>query len=260
MNMNKTIVLPEQKPVKIKPPSNEVRSIERTPQRGTSVGVRGFSGETTKEFRRMNSISLDEPCSPSAKQNEYFSTSEIENNSGITLVDLSSKVSSYRNTSTEKEKQKRVVTNTKRWRFTEEDYTKENQLALLKSIQHMEPGISTDSQISVLQQLNQKVAGYKSQDISKDKYNPILFVTRERVIELLIKSQLKCHYCKNDVKVLYEIVREPLQWTLDRIDNDYGHNTGNLFVACLSCNLRRRTIYHERYVMTKICTNVIKLS
>jgi hypothetical protein len=124
----------------------------------------------------------------------------------------------------------------------------------------MEPGISTDPQVCVLQQLKQKVAGYKSQDILKDIYNPILFVTRERVIELLIASDLKCHYCKNDVNVLYEIVREPLQWTLDRIDNNYGHNIGNLFIACLSCNLRRRTIYHERYVITKICTNVIKLS
>jgi hypothetical protein len=26
----------------------------RTPERGTSVGVSGFSGETTEEFRRMN--------------------------------------------------------------------------------------------------------------------------------------------------------------------------------------------------------------
>lgn len=165
-----------------------------------------------------------------------------------------------RNTSTEKEKQKRVVTNTKRWRFTEEDYTKENQISLLKSIQNIKNGISSDQQICVLQQLNQKVAGYKAQDVLKDLYNPILFVTLDSVIELLIESELQCHYCKKDVKVLYEIVREPLQWTLDRIDNDYGHNTGNLFVACLSCNLRRRTIYHERYVMTKICTNVIKLS
>ena len=32
--------------------------IGRTPERGTSVGVRGFSGETTKEFRRMNATSL----------------------------------------------------------------------------------------------------------------------------------------------------------------------------------------------------------
>jgi hypothetical protein len=157
----------------------------------------------------------------------------------------------------EKEKQKRVVTSTKRWRFTEEDYTTENQLCLLKNIQTTD---HTPHQICVLQQLNQKLAGYKGQDIAKNIYNPILFVQINQVIELLIESGLKCHYCKKDIKVLYEIVRDPLQWTLDRIDNDHGHNSGNLLIACLSCNLRRKTIYHERYEMTKICTNVIKLS
>jgi len=159
--------------------------------------------------------------------------------------------------SLEKEKQKRVVTSTKRWRFTEEDYTTENQLCLLKNIQTTD---HTPHQICVLQQLNQKISGYKSQDIAKNLYDPNLFVPINQVIELLIESGLKCHYCKKDIKVLYEIVREPLQWTLDRINNDHGHNSGNLLIACLSCNLRRKTIYHERYEMTKLCTNVIKLS
>jgi hypothetical protein len=163
-------------------------------------------------------------------------------------------------TTLEKEKHKRVITNTKRWRFTEEDYATENQLNLLQSIKTIQTPNYTTHQICVLQQLNQKIAGYKSQDVLKNLYNPILFVNITRVIELLIESGLKCHYCKKDIKVLYEIVREPLQWTLDRIDNDHGHNSGNLLIACLSCNLRRKTIYHERYEMTKICTNVIKLA
>jgi hypothetical protein len=229
--MHKTILLPEQKSVNKKP----------------SI-ISNNSGIT---FAEQSSIELR--SIPMTFGNDLPTSVSPEN-------EFSQRMGTSRNTSTEKEKQKRVVTNTKRWRFTETDYTKENQLRLLKSIQHMEPGISTDPQVCVLQQLKQKVAGYKSQDILKDIYNPILFVTRERVIELLIASDLKCHYCKNDVNVLYEIVREPLQWTLDRIDNNYGHNIGNLFIACLSCNLRRRTIYHERYVITKICTNVIKLS
>lgn len=163
-------------------------------------------------------------------------------------------------TTVEKEKHKRVITNTKRWHFTEEDYVTENQLSLLQSIPTMQPSNYTTNQICVLQQLNQKIAGYKSQDVLKNLYNPILFVNINQVIELLIESGLKCHYCKKYIKVLYEIVREPLQWTLDRIDNNHGHNSGNLLIACLSCNLRRKTIYHERYEFTKICTNVIKLS
>ena len=131
---------------------------------------------------------------------------------------------------------------------------------MLKSIQTIGSNMFTPSQLRVLQQLNQKIIGYKSQDIAKHIYDSTQFVTRECVIELLIESELKCHYCKKDIKVLYEIVREPLQWTLDRINNNYGHNKDNLLIACLSCNLRRKTIYHERYEMTKLCTNVIKLS
>jgi len=53
------------------------------------------------------------------------------------------------------------------------------------------------------------------------------------------------------VHILYENVREPLQWTLERIDNDFGHNKNNVEIACLNCNLRRRTMYHERYLFTK---------
>jgi len=61
------------------------------------------------------------------------------------------------------------------------------------------------------------------------------------------------------VSVLYEIVREPMQWTLERINNDFGHNYGNVEIACLNCNLHRRTMYHERYLFTKEL-NIIKKS
>ena len=49
------------------------------------------------------------------------------------------------------------------------------------------------------------------------------------------------------------------QWTLERIDNGMGHNKDNVEIACLLCNLRRRTMYHERYVFTKQMMNVVKI-
>ena len=99
--------------------------------------------------------------------------------------------------------------------------------------------------------MNQKINGYKSQDIHKKLLDLEKLVDLENVLQLLIQSNLECFYCKNKVQILYEHVREPLQWTLDRIDNDYGHNKGNLEIACLSCNVRRRTMYADRYVFTK---------
>jgi hypothetical protein len=37
------------------------------------------------------------------------------------------------------------------------------------------------------------------------------------------------------------------QWTLDRIDNDVGHNADNVVVSCLECNLKRGTMDSDRF-------------
>lgn len=112
---------------------------------------------------------------------------------------------------------------------------------------------------TILQQLNKKISGYKSQDVKKRLYDPDRFVKLEHVVKQLWDAKLQCFYCKKPVYVLYEIVREVQQWTLDRIDNSYGHNHDNVMIACLECNLRRRTMYHERFAFTKTFTQVKKL-
>ena len=109
------------------------------------------------------------------------------------------------------------------------------------------------------QHLRKKISGYKSQDTLKKLYNPDKFVKLEDVVKQLWDSNLQCIYCKKSVYVLYEIVREVQQWTLDRVDNSMGHNHDNVMVACLDCNLRRKTMYHERYAFTKTFTQVKKL-
>ncbi len=147
------------------------------------------------------------------------------------------------------EKSKRVITESKTWNFGEEELTYENIYNVLLEIERKT--ISENIHKRILQQLSQKMSGYKAQDIQKGLFEPDKFVDLERIVELLIKCNLECFYCKNKVQVLYEYVREPGQWTLDRIDNDYGHNKDNLEVACLQCNIRRRTMYAERYVFTK---------
>ena len=66
-----------------------------------------------------------------------------------------------------------------------------------------------------------------------------------------------CFYCLQQVKIIYTQVRDPKQWTLERIDNSLGHNRGNVVISCLSCNIRRRCMYHERYVFTKQAAAVV---
>ena len=84
--------------------------------------------------------------------------------------------------------------------------------------------------------IKNKLCNYKQQDIIKKKLNEEQFVSFEETIYLLRMSSLKCCYCSSEVYILYERVREMKQWSLDRINNDIGHNVGNLVVACLDCN------------------------
>jgi len=106
-------------------------------------------------------------------------------------------------------------------------------------------------------QIQNKISSYKMQDIQKKKFDTDKFVNLEFVISLLYEKGLKCFYCKESVYLFYNYVRENKQWTLERIDNNSGHNMDNVEIACLLCNLRRRTMYHERYVFTKQM-NVVK--
>jgi hypothetical protein len=109
----------------------------------------------------------------------------------------------------------------------------------------------------IKQQIQQKLGNYKCQDIKKNKYDELLFIKHHQVLQLMIQCENKCFYCKEFVHVLYENVREPKQWTLERIHNHIGHNEMNVVIACLQCNLRRRTMHHQRYVLTKQI-NIVK--
>ena len=62
---------------------------------------------------------------------------------------------------------------------------------------------------------------------------------------------MHCHYCNEDMYVLYEKCRDMQQWSLDRIDNTIGHNIGNLVVSCLKCNLQRKNRDSNKFLETK---------
>jgi len=104
---------------------------------------------------------------------------------------------------------------------------------------------------TIKRHMSMKLNSYKTQDQKNDIYNSECFTDINYVMELLRKSEMRCFYCKDRVQLLYKHVREPKQWTLERINNDIGHNKGNIEIACLKCNLRRRCMYHERFLFTK---------
>jgi hypothetical protein len=102
----------------------------------------------------------------------------------------------------------------------------------------------------MLSQIQTKLNSYKHQDADKKGRDNGLIGTKE-VVEKLLACDLTCFYCKVDVFVLYEIVREMNQWTLDRINNDDGHNADNVVISCLECNLKRRRQSSDKFIFTK---------
>jgi hypothetical protein len=149
----------------------------------------------------------------------------------------------------EKEKKMRVETQT--WGLNEQELSHQNQLNFLMCDEFI-VNDNKDKYISkLISHIKNKLYNYRQQDIIKKKIDENNFVNFEETIKLLKMSNLKCCYCSCEVYILYERVREMKQWSLDRIDNNIGHNTGNLVIACLECNLKRRRTNKDAFMFTK---------
>jgi len=154
-----------------------------------------------------------------------------------------------------KEPKKRVVA--EKWNFSDDFFEYESQLKMVKDIlKHEEKDEKNVAKIAI-QQINKKITGYKQQDILKKKLDNNKFITFEAVIEKMVECELKCRYCKECMNVLYDISREMKQWSVDRINNDLGHNIDNFHLACLDCNLKRRRRTDEKFLFTKQL-NIVK--
>lgn len=181
-----------------------------------------------------------------------------------------------RPTTPERKPKKRVES--EKWTFSDTYYEFENQLNIIKLIKNCssldkkttnveineetvaendeENNNSSSDDCSritkiIIQQISKKIYGYKQQDLLKKKYDSDSFLTFESVIDAIISCDLKCRYCNSGMLVLYDISRETKQWSVDRIDNDLGHNVNNFHLACLDCNLKRRRRTDEKFLFTK---------
>jgi len=149
---------------------------------------------------------------------------------------------------TVKERKKRVETHT--WGLNESELSFETQLTLLNEIDLKTYTNDKYSKL-IISHIKTKIQSYKQQDILKKIYDEQKFIHLEQVITLLQETKLKCHYCSCETYLLYELVREMKQWSLDRIDNNVGHNRDNLVMACLECNLKRRRTNKDSFMFTK---------
>jgi hypothetical protein len=103
----------------------------------------------------------------------------------------------------------------------------------------------------IKKEVQRKLRGYKNQDRKKEVFDKRYFISYDELLEKLVVSKLKCYYCRCECKLMYENIREKKQWTLDRLDNEQGHNRDNVVVSCLECNVKKGTMDDEKFKFAK---------
>ena len=134
-----------------------------------------------------------------------------------------------------------------KWDLPEHCFTHAYQFCEISKLYLNVEDASVEHRSLIVKELSTKISGYKRQDVEKKIFQKDLFVSLENVIDKLLCSKLKCFYCKQSCELLYKNMYSKQQWTLDRIDNDAGHNADNVVVSCLECNLKRGTMDSERF-------------
>jgi hypothetical protein len=102
----------------------------------------------------------------------------------------------------------------------------------------------------VKSEINVKLRTYKTSDASRSL--PGTSISDYNVIaDIMIRQKSKCYYCHKEFLMLYKNTRDPLQWSVDRIDNSKAHTENNIVISCLRCNLQRRTRDCEEFYISR---------
>ena len=146
-------------------------------------------------------------------------------------------------------KDKPQRTRTMKWTIDDAFFTHDKQLEVLRRL------IADDQTLEernfFKKEVKVKLDGYARQDKANDVHDLSAIISLDAIIELLLISKMRCTYCRECCELIYKDVMAPRQWTLDRVNNDQGHNGNNVVLACLACNLQRRTMDAERFKFGK---------
>jgi 5-methylcytosine-specific restriction endonuclease McrA len=135
-----------------------------------------------------------------------------------------------------------------KYSFSDDYYTYRRQIQLINQLFLNE---TIEHEKVIIQSINKKLIGYKNQDIHKNIFDINWIISLDGIIEKLVNSKLKCFYCTENCELLYKDCLAKRQWTLDRIDNTMGHNTDNVVICCLECNIKRGNMDSKRFKMGK---------
>lgn len=159
---------------------------------------------------------------------------------------------------------KKIRSCCKKWNIDEKYYHIDSQFKLLENIIHVnsednynEQNDNNNLRKIMTSEINNKINGYKQQDIKKKVFDSDKFLNFKNIIDCMKEHNLKCYYCSDAMYVLYKYTREQKQWTVDRINNDIGHYRTNFNLVCLKCNLKRKRQSDEKYLFTSTL-NIVK--
>ena len=138
---------------------------------------------------------------------------------------------------------------TLKWTIDDALFNYDKQLEVLRRL--IADDTTLEERKFFIKEIKNKLDGYSRQDAENGIRDLSAFISLNATIELLLVSKLRCTYCRQCCELIYKDVMAPRQWTLDRVDNDQGHNDGNVAIACLACNLQRRTMDAERFKFGK---------
>jgi len=135
-----------------------------------------------------------------------------------------------------------------KWNYPKEVLDEKKQVNLLNQI-YLDQDFK--GKIDIKREINKKINSYKQQDKKRNIFEEDRLIKYLECLELLVLSKLKCYYCRGDMLLMYLYKRKENQWTLDRLDNNIGHNKNNVVICCLKCNLKKRRIDDEKFKFTK---------
>ena len=133
----------------------------------------------------------------------------------------------------------------------------QKDISYFEQIKKLNLAYLTGDKCDVHQEIKKKISSYAQQDKRRDIFDSKKLINFDQCTEKLVLSKLKCYYCRCDMLLMYKDKREPMQWTLDRLDNNIGHFNNNVVICCLNCNLKKRRMDDEKFKFTKQL-NIIK--
>lgn len=169
----------------------------------------------------------------------------------ISISGINNKYQIKKLTQERKEEKQRSIT--QKWNISDDYYDFSKQMELIKNIyinfENKEEFIEIHG--IFIREIERKIYNYRQQDLLKSILNPEKFITIKDIIYKLCECNLNCYYCKDEMFILYKMVRESKQWSVDRIINSNGHNKDNIVLSCLECNLKRRNKNKDSFLFTK---------